>query len=262
MNAKKSETIFKTAIACVCIIVLIAICIGIFSAFKAGDYIQPTALIFTLAMFVISLRHKGRHKRWFKSRVKILQTVCSRPSDEYQFQGDPLFCSFNEENFFVQFNPEENEFRLCSYTYIVFPNQAEIWDKAMENFKARLAQEAPNAKFQAHSEGQLGRDFSLLVGLKGQLATIFACEICFKTKIFDAVCYGECDGGTVARAVTIHADGSRSIVDANECNAEDFVKSDPPMSVILQYTLSDIEADMLVSKEEFEAQWDIDKAAE
>ena len=87
-------------------------------------------------------------------------------------------------------------------------------------------------------------------------------EIYFKTRIFDAVCYGECSGATVSRAVSIHPDGSRSIVDANECNAEDFVKSDPPMSVILQYTLSDIETDMLVGEDEFEAQWDIDKTAE
>ena len=209
-----------------------------------------------------------------------MQTVCSRPSDEYQFQGDPLFCSFNEENFFIQLNPEENEFRLCSYTYVVFPNQTEIWDKAMGNLKSQLAQEAPNVKLQIHSEGQLGRSFSLtmtqedakkklmlslarlLVGLKGQLATVFVSEIYFKTKIFDAVCYGECSGSCIARAVTIHPNGSRSIVDANDCNPEDFVKSDPPMSVMLQYTLSDIETDMLVSKDEFEAQWGIDKAGE
>lgn len=209
-----------------------------------------------------------------------MQTVCSRPSDEYQFQGDPLFCSFNEENFFIQFNPEENEFRLCSYTYVVFPSQTEIWDKAMENLKSQLAQEAPDVKLQTRSEGQLGRCFiltmtqedakkklllslvRLLIGLKGQVATIFVSEIYFKTRIFDAVCYGECSGGCIARAVTIHPNGSRSIVDACECNSEDFVKSDPSMSVMLQYTLSDIEADMLVGKEEFEAQWDIDKAAE
>ena len=280
MNAKKSKIIFQTAIACVCIVILIAISIGVFSAFNAGDYIQPTALIFTLAMFIISLRHKGRHKRWFKSRVKTLQTVCSRPSDEYQFQGDPLFCSFNEENFFIQLNLEENEFRLCSYTYVVFPSQTEIWDKAVGNLKSRLDREVPNVKLQTRTEGQLGRSFSLtmtqedakkklllflahlLVGLKGQLATIFVSEIYFKTRIFDVVCYGECSIGSIARAVSIHPDGSRSIVDATECNPEDFVKSDPPMSVMLQYTLSDIEADMLVGKDEFEAQWDIDKAAE
>ena len=37
---------------------------------------------------------------------------------------------------------------------------------------------------------------------------------------------------------------------------EDFTKSNPPMSIILQYDLYSIETNMLVSKKEFDAHWE------
>ena len=41
-----------------------------------------------------------------------------------------------------------------------------------------------------------------------------------------------------------------------ECVPEDFTKSNPPMSIILQYDLYSIETNMLISKEEFDVHWE------
>lgn len=80
----------------------------------------------------------------------------------------------------------------------------------------------------------------------------------FKIKVFDTVCYGEFDCVRVSRAITISADGNYCVanVEIDGCFPEDFIKHNPPMSIILQYDLYSIETNMLVSKEEFDAYWE------
>lgn len=80
----------------------------------------------------------------------------------------------------------------------------------------------------------------------------------FKIKVFDTICYGEFDGVRVSKAITISADGNYCVanVDVDSFFPEDFIKHNPPMSIILQYDLYSIETNMLVSKEEFDAHWE------
>ena len=87
---------------------------------------------------------------------------------------------------------------------------------------------------------------------------ILVCEVYFKIKVFNTICYGEYDGVRVLKAVTISSDGNYTFVNVeeDECVPEDFTKSNPPMSIILQYDLYSIETNMLVSKKEFDAHWE------
>ena len=80
----------------------------------------------------------------------------------------------------------------------------------------------------------------------------------FKIKVFGTVCYGEFDGVRVLRAITISAVGNYCVANSEKDGffPEDFIKLNPPMSIILQYDLYSIEANMLVSKEEFDAHWE------
>lgn len=81
-------------------------------------------------------------------------------------------------------------------------------------------------------------------------------KVLFLSKVFNVICYGKYDGVRVSKAITIFSDGNYSIANGEECWSEDFVKSNSPMSIILQYNLYSIETKMLVSKEEFEAHWE------
>ena len=80
----------------------------------------------------------------------------------------------------------------------------------------------------------------------------------FKIKVFDTICYGEFDGVRVSKAITISVDGNYCVANVyvDSCFPEDFIKHNPPMSIILQYDLYSIETNMLVSKEEFDAHWE------
>ena len=65
------------------------------------------------------------------------------------------------------------------------------------------------------------------------------------------------DGVRVSKAITISADGNYCVANVyvDSCFPEDFIKLNPPMSIILQYDLYSIETNMLVSKEEFDTHW-------
>ena len=144
------------------------------------------------------------------------------------------------------------------------------------------AQKAPYVKIVIDRHGELGQGFSLIIPAKKAKKTlllafahilielkkslpyrtnengILVCEVYFKIKVFNTLCYGEYDGVRVLKAVTISSDGNYTFVNVeeDECVPEDFTKSNPPMSIILQYDLYSIETNMLVSKEEFDAHWE------
>ena len=230
-----------------------------------------------LIIIAFSFRwYKNRHKIWFRRKAKILKTICTKSPDDFQMNGEPLSESFETDNFFIQYEPDTKEFIFSSYSYIILPNYVETWDKAIKDIKALIAKEAPNTRIEINTQGELGKDFTLkivpkeakkhlllalahlLISLRKQLPNdnrMLSCEFYFKIKVFDTICYGKYDGVRVSKAITISSDGNYSIANGEECWPEDFVKSNPPMSIILQYDLYSIEADMLVSKEEFDAHW-------
>ena len=221
-----------------------------------------------------------RYKIWFKRRVKMLSTVCEKsPDDSYIMPEEKFTESFDSANFFIQYKPETKEFFFSSYYYLIFPDYVEIWSKAVKEVKILVSKEAPETKVEVNSTGQLGKDFTLIMSpkdakksfllslahlcirLRKQLPCnnrILIYKFYFKIKVFDTVCYGEFDCVRVSRAITISADGNYCVanVDVDGCFPEDFIKHNPPMSIILQYDLYSIETNMLVSKEEFDAYWE------
>lgn len=209
----------------------------------------------------------------------MLKTVCENSPYDSKMYGGPLFESFAASNFFIQYKPETKEFFFCSYSYIIFPDYVEAWRKAVKDVKTLIAKEAPDAKVEVNSVGQLGKDFTLIMSPKDakkslllslarlciRLRSQFPCnnriltsKFYFKIKVFDAVCYGEFDGVCVSKAITISKDGNYCVANVEEdgCVPENFIKLNPPMSILLQYDLYSIESNMLVSKEEFEAHWE------
>lgn len=259
-----------------CIVIIYGI--GVLAHYSS-ETLGSIALAFVACAVIAIVRHVNHDKWWFKRQVKILKTVCEKSPDDFQMHNDPLFMSFDSANFFIQYKPETKEFLFCSYSYIILPDYAETWRKAVKEVKTLVAKEAPNAKVEVNSVGQLGKDFTLVMSpkdakknlllsfarlcirLKNQLPCnnrILTSKFYFKIKVFDAVCYGEFDGVCVSKAITISKDGNYCVANGEEegCVPEDFIKLNPPMSIILQYDLYSIESNMLVSKEEFEAHWD------
>lgn len=259
-----------------CIVIIYGI--GVLAHYSS-ETLGSIALAFVACAVIAIVRHVNHDKWWFKRQVKILKTVCEKSPDDFQMHNDPLFMSFDSANFFIQYKPETKEFLFCSYSYIILPDYVEAWSKAVKEVKALVAKEAPDAKVEVNSVGQLGKDFTLVMSpkdakknlllsfarlcirLKNQLPCnnrILTSKFYFKIKVFDAVCYGEFDGVCVSKAITISKDGNYCVANGEEegCVPEDFIKLNPPMSIILQYDLYSIESNMLVSKEEFEAHWD------
>lgn len=259
-----------------CIVIIYGI--GVLAHYSS-ETLGSIALAFVACAVVAIVRHVNHDKWWFKRRVKILKTVCEKSPDDFQMHNDPLFMSFDSANFFIQYKPETKEFLFSSYSYIILPDYVEIWRKAVKEVKALVAKEAPDAKVEVNSVGQLGKGFTLIMSpkdatkslllslarlcirLRSQLPCnnrILTSKFYFKIKVFDTVCYGEFDGVCVSKAVTVSKDGNYCVANGEEdgCYPEDFIKLNPPMSIILQYDLYSIETNMLVSKEEFEAHWE------
>ena len=210
----------------------------------------------------------------------MLSTVCEKsPDDSYIMPEEKFTESFDSANFFIQYKPETNEFFICSYYYFIFPDYVKTWSKAVKEIQALVSKEAPKTKVEVNSVGQIGKDFTLIMSpkdakksfllslahlcirLRSQLPCnnkILIYKFYFKIKVFDTICYGEFDGVRVSKAITISADGNYCVanVDVDSCFPEDFIKLNPPMSIILQYELHSIETNMLVSKEEFVAHWE------
>ena len=210
----------------------------------------------------------------------MLSTVCEKsPNDSHIMSEEQFTESFDSANFFIQYKPETKEFFFSSYYYLIFPDYVEIWSKAVNEVKILVSKEAPETEVEVHSVGQLGKYFTLIMSpkdakksfllslahlcirLRKQLPCnnrILIYKFYFKIKVFDTVCYGEFDCVRVSKAITISADGNYCVanVDVDSCFPEDFIKLNPPMSIILQYDLYSIETNMLVSKEEFDAYWE------
>lgn len=238
------------------------------------------AILAILAIgFIVFKLYRNRYKILFKRQVKILSAVCEKLPDDSYMPEEQFTESFDSANFFIQYKPETKKFFFCSYSYIIFPDYVEAWRKAVKDVKALIAKEAPDAKVEVNSVGQLGKDFTLIMSPKDakkslllslarlciRLRSQFPCnnriltsKFYFKIKVFDAVCYGEFDGVCVSKAITISKDGNYCVADVEEdgCIPENFIKLNPPMSILLQYDLYSIESNMLVSKEEFEAHWE------
>ena len=234
------------------------------------------AILAVLAIIVIAFKlYRNRYKILFKRQVKILSRVCEKsPDDSQQFTE-----SFDSANFFIHYKPETQEFFFSSYYYIILPDCVETWNKAVKELKDLVAKEAPDTKVEVNSVGQLAKDFTLIMFPKNakksfllslahlciRLRSLFPCnnriliyKFYFKIKVFDTVCYGEFDCVRVSRAITISANGNYCVanVEVDGCFPEDFIKLNPPMSIILQYDMYSIETKMLVSKEEFDAHWE------
>ena len=210
----------------------------------------------------------------------MLSRVCEKSPNDSRIMPEEQFTeSFDSANFFIQYKPETKEFFFSSYYYLIFPDYVEIWSKAVNEVKILVSKEAPETKVEVHSVGQLGKYFTLIMSpkdakksfllplahlcirLRSQLPCnnrILIYKFYFKIKVFDTVCYGEFDCVRVSRAITISADGNYCVanVEIDGCFPEDFIKHNPPMSIILQYDLYSIETNMLVSKEEFDAHWE------
>ena len=150
---------------------------------------------------------------------------------------------------------------------MVLPNIVETWNKAIEDINTIIAQKAPYVKIVIDRHGELGQGFSLIIPAKKAKKTlllafahillelkkslpyrtnengILVCEVYFKIKVFNTICYGEYDGVRVLKAITISSDGNYTFVNVeeDECVPEDFTKSNPTMSIILQYDLYSIE---------------------
>ena len=234
------------------------------------------AILAVLAIIVIAFKlYRNRYKILFKRQVKILSRVCEKsPDDSQQFTE-----SFDSANFFIHYKPETQEFFFSSYYYIILPDCVETWNKAVKELKDLVAKEAPDTKVEVNSVGQFAKDFTLIMFPKNakksfllslahlciRLRSLFPCnnriliyKFYFKIKVFDTVCYGEFDCVRVSRAITISANGNYCVanVEVDGCFPEDFIKLNPPMSIILQYDMYSIETKMLVSKEEFDAHWE------
>ena len=234
------------------------------------------AILAVLAIIVIAFkRYRNRYKILFKRQVKMLSRVCEKsPDDSQQFTE-----SFDSANFFIHYKPETQEFFFSSYYYIILPDCVETWNKAVKELKDLVAKEAPDTKVEVNSVGQLAKHFTLIMFPKNakksfllslahlciRLRSLFPCnnriliyKFYFKIKVFDTVCYGEFDCVRVSRAITISANGNYCVanVEVDGCFPEDFIKLNPPMSIILQYDMYSIETKMLVSKEEFDAHWE------
>ena len=239
------------------------------------------AILAVLAIIVIAFKlYRNRYKILFKRRVKMLSRVCEKsPNDSYIMPEEQFTESFDSANFFIQYKPETKEFFFSSYYYLIFPDYVEIWSKAVMEVKILVSKEAPETEVEVHSVGQLGKYFTLIMSpkdtkksfllslahlcirLRSQLPCnnrILIYKFYFKIKVFDTICYGEFDGVRVSKAITISADGNYCVanVDVDSCFPEDFIKLNPPMSIILQYELHSIETNMLASKEEFDAHWE------
>ena len=239
------------------------------------------AVLAVLAIIVIAFKlYRNRYKILFKRRVKMLSTICEKSSDDsHIMHEEQLTESFDSANFFVSYKSETKEFFFCSYYYFIFPDYVKTWSKAVKEIQALVSKEAPKTKVEVNSVGQIGKDFTLIMSpkdakksfllslahlcirLRKQLPCnnrILIYKFYFKIKVFDTVCYGEFDCVRVSRAITISADGNYCVanVDVDGCFPEDFIKHNPPMSIILQYDLHSIETNMLVSKEEFDAHWE------
>lgn len=239
------------------------------------------AVLAVLAIIVIAFKlYRNRYKILFKRRVKMLSRVCEKSPNDSRIMPEEQFTeSFDSANFFVQYKPETKEFFFCSYYYFIFPDYVETWSKAVKEVKALVSKEAPETKVEVNSVGQLGKDFTLIMSpkdakksfllslahlcirLRSQLPCnnkILIYKFYFKIKVFDTICYGEFDGVRVSKAITISVDGNYCVanVEIDGCFPEDFIKLNPPMSIILQYDLNSIETNMLVSKEEFDAHWE------
>ena len=239
------------------------------------------AILAVLAIIVIAFKlYRNRYKILFKRRVKMLSTVCEKsPDDSYIMPEEKFTESFDSANFFVQYKPETKEFFFRSYYYFIFPDYVKTWSKAVKEIQALVSKEAPKTKVEVNSVGQIGKDFTLIMSPKDakksfllslahlciRLRSLFPCnnriliyKFYFKIKVFDTVCYGEFDCVRVSRAITISANGNYCVanVEVDGCFPEDFIKLNPPMSIILQYDMYSIETKMLVSKEEFDAYWE------
>ena len=244
------------------------------------NIIGLTILVILAIIFIAFKLYRNRYKILFKRQVKMLSTICEKSSDDSHIMPEEQFTeSFDSANFFIQYKPETKEFFFSSYYYLIFPDYVEIWSKAVNEVKILVSKEAPETEVEVHSVGQLGKDFTLIMSpkdakksfllslahlcirLRKQLPCnnrILIYKFYFKIKVFDMVCYGEFDCVRVSRAITISADGNYCVanVEIDGCFPEDFIKHNPPMSIILQYDLYSIETNMLVSKEEFDAYWE------
>lgn len=244
------------------------------------NIIGLTILVILAIIFIAFKLYRNRYKILFKRQVKMLSTVCEKSSDDsYIMPEDKFTESFDSANFFVQYKPETKEFFFCSYYYFIFPDYVETWSKAVKEVKALVSKEAPETKVEVNSVGQLGKDFTLIMSPKDakksfllslahlciRLRSQLPCnnrtliyKFYFKIKVFDTICYGEFDGVRVSKAITISAEGNYCVANVyvDSCFPEDFIKHNPPMSIILQYDLYSIETNMLVSKEEFDAHWE------
>lgn len=239
------------------------------------------AVLAVLAIIVIAFKlYRNRYKILFKRRVKMLSTICEKSSDDsHIMHEEQLTESFDSANFLVSYKSETKEFFFCSYYYFIFPDYVKTWSKAVKEIQALVSKEAPKTRVEVNSVGQIGKDFTLIMSpkdakksfllslahlcirLRSQLPCnnkILIYKFYFKIKVFDTICYGEFDGVRVSKAITISADGNYCVanVDVDSCFPEDFIKHNPPMSIILQYDLYSIETNMLVSKEEFVAHWE------
>ena len=239
------------------------------------------AILAVLAIIVIAFKlYRNRYKILFKRQVKMLSRVCEKSPNDSRIMPEEQFTeSFDSANFFIQYKPETKEFFFSSYYYLIFPDYVEIWSKAVNEVKILVSMEAPETKVEVHSVGQLGKYFTLIMSpkdakksfllslahlcirLRSQLPCnnrILIYKFYFKIKVFDTVCYGEFDCVRVSRVITISANGNYCVanVEVDGCFPEDFIKLNPPMSIILQYDMYSIETKMLVSKEEFDAHWE------
>ena len=254
-------------------------CICIILGLKAltHAFSETVGIVIIVCVVVVAdivQRYLNRHERWFRKRVNMLRTICPNSPNDFRMIGDPLFESFSLGNFFIQYKPETKEFHLCCCIYMVLPNIVETWNKAIEDINTIIAQRAPYVKIVIDRHGELGQGFSLIIPAKKAKKTlllafahillelkkslpyrtnengILVCEVYFKIKVFNTICYGEYDGVRVLKAVTISSDGNYTFVNVeeDECVPEDFTKSNPPMSIILQYDLYSIETNMLLMR--------------
>ena len=245
-----------------------------------SDIIGVVVLVILAVISIIFVLYAKRYKIWFKRQVKMLSTVCEKsPNDSHIMSEEQFTESFDSANFFIQYKPETKEFFFCSYYYFIFPDYVKTWSKAVKEIQALVSKETPETKVEVNSVGQLGKHFTLIMSpkdakksfllslahlcirLRSQLPCnnrILIYKFYFKIKVFDTICYGEFDGVRVSKAITISADGNYCVanVDVDSCFPQDFIKLNPPMSIILQYDLHSIETNMLVSKEEFDAHWE------
>lgn len=209
----------------------------------------------------------------------MLSTVCEKsPDDSYIMHEEKFTESFDSANFFIQYKPETKEF-FSAATITLFSWLRRDLEQGGEWSQDTCLQGSPRNRswsaFRRSAWQVLHADnvskgcqekfllslAHLCIRLRKQLPCnnrILIYKFYFKIKVFDTVCYGEFDCVRVSRAITISADGNYCVanVEIDGCFPEDFIKHNPPMSIILQYDLYSIETNMLVSKEEFDAYWE------